>query len=109
RVPQVLDGGEDGLSDPGFSLSHLLPAPKGIFLEGTAQRYRGDSDTVFQARQRSDLSTVEHLRAYADITESTNIDIGGSFARGRSPYAPAWNQLHGIDSTFPCKPLPRAT
>jgi hypothetical protein len=63
---------------------------------------------VFQSRQRSDLSTVEHLRAYADISESTNIDLGGSFARGRSPYADAWNQLYGIDATLRWKPLRRA-
>jgi hypothetical protein len=107
-VTQDLVGGEDGINDAGFSLSHLLPAPKGIFFEGTAQLYRGDSDTVFQARKRSDLSTVEHLHAYADISESTNIDIGGSFARGRSPYAPAWNQLYGIDATLRWKPLRRA-
>ena len=107
-VTQDLVGGEDGINDAGVSLSRLLPAPKGIFLEGTAQVYRGDSDTVFQSRQRSDLSTVEHLRAYADITESTNIDLGGSFTRGRSPYAPAWNQLYGIDATLHWKPLRRA-
>jgi hypothetical protein len=107
-VTQDLVGGEDGINDAGVSLSRLIPAPKGIFLEGTAQVYRGDSDTVFQARQRSDLSTVEHLRAYADISESTNIDLGGSFARGRSPYAPAWNQLYGFDATLRWKPLRRS-
>jgi hypothetical protein len=107
-VTQDLVGGEDGINDAGFSLSRLLPAPKGIFLEGTAQLFRGDSDTVFQSRQRSDLSTVEHLRLYRDITESTNIDIGGSFARGRSPYAEAWSQLYGFDATFRWKPLRRA-
>jgi hypothetical protein len=107
-VTQDLVGGEDGINDAGVSLSRLLPAPKGIFLEGTAQLYRGDSDTVFQSRQRSDLSTVEHLRAYADISESTNLDIGGSFARGRSPYAEAWSQLYGIDATLRWKPLRRA-
>jgi hypothetical protein len=107
-VTQDLVGGEDGINDAGFSLSRLLPAPKGIFLEGTAQLYRGDSDTVFQSRKRSDLSTVEHLRAYTDINESTNIDLGGSFARGRSPYAEAWNQLYGFDATLRWKPLRRA-
>jgi hypothetical protein len=107
-VTQDIVGGEDGIDDAGLSLSRLIPAPKGIFLEGTAQVFRGDSDTVFQSRQRSDLSTVEHLRAYADISESTNIDIGGSFARGKSPYADAWNQLYGFDATLRWKPLRRS-
>ena len=43
---------------------------------------RGDSENVFQALRRNDVSTVEHLHAYHDISESTNIDIGGSYARG---------------------------
>ena len=42
-VTQNLVGGEDGISDAGLSLSRILPAPKGIFLEGTAQVFRGDS------------------------------------------------------------------
>jgi hypothetical protein len=107
-VTQNLVGGEDGINDAGVSLSRLLPAPKGIFLEGTAQLFRGDSETVFAARKRSDLATVGHLRAYADINESTNIDIGGSFARGKSPFADAWNQLYGLDATLRWKTLRRA-
>ena len=107
-VTQNLVGGEDGLNDAGLSISRLLPAPKGIFLEGTGQVYRGDSENVFAARKRSDLATVGHLRAYADLNESTNIDLGGSFARGRSPFAEAWNQLYGFDATIRWKPLRRA-
>src|ERR1043165_8638163 len=84
-VNQNLVGGEDGIDDAGLSLSRILPAPKGIFLEGTAQIYRGDSTNVFQALRRNDVSTVEHLRAYRDLNESTNLDIGGSYARGHSP------------------------
>src|SRR6516225_4454570 len=103
-VTQDLVGGEDGINDAGLSLSRLIPAPKGIFLEGIAQLYRGDSDDVFQSRKRSDVSTVEHLHAYRDLSESTNIDIGGSFARGKSPFADGWNQLYGIDAMLRWKP-----
>src|ERR1043165_2174446 len=90
-VTQNLVGGEDGIDDAGLSLSRILPAPKGIFLEGVAQLFRGDSDNVFQAAKRSDVATVEHLCLYKDITDSTNIDLGGSWARGRSPFGDAWN------------------
>ena len=107
-VNQNLTGGEEGINDAGLSLSRILPAPKGIFLEGTAQVYRGDSEGVFQANKRSDLSTVEHLRLYKDLTESTNIDLGGSWARGRSPWGAAWNQLYGFDATLHWKPLQRS-
>ena len=107
-VTQNLLAGEEGLNDAGVSLSRILPAPKDIFLEGTAQVYRGDSEGVFQASKRSDLSTVEHLRAYKDLSESTNLDLGGSFARGRSPFANAWNQIFGVDATLRWKPLRRS-
>jgi hypothetical protein len=107
-VTQNLVGGEDGIDDAGLSLSRILPAPKGLFLEGTAQIYRGDAENVFQARRRNDVSTVEHLRAYRDLNESTNIDIGGSYARGHSPFADGSNQLFGADLTLRWKPLRRA-
>ena len=107
-VTQNLVGGEDGIDDAGLSLSRLLPAPKGIFLEGTAQIFRGDSENVFAARKRSDVSTVDHLRAYADLNESTNLDLGVSFARGHSPFADGSNQLWGLDATLRWKPLRRA-
>jgi hypothetical protein len=107
-VNQNLVGGEDGIDDAGISLSRILPAPKGIFLEGVAQVFRGDSTNVFRAATRSDVSAIGHLHAYADLSESTNIDIGGSYARGHSPYADGRNQLFGADLTLHWKPLRRA-
>jgi hypothetical protein len=107
-VNQNLVAGEDGIDDAGLSLSRIIPAPGQIFLEGTAQAFRGDTEGVFRAARRSDLSTVEHLRAYRDISESTNIALGGSFARGHSPFVDAENQLYGVDATLRWKPLRRA-
>src|SRR6266478_7230792 len=83
-VTTTLVGGEAGIDDAGFSVERILPAPKGIFLEATGQLFRGDSADVFQQQQRSDVSTVEHLRAYRDLTESTNLDLGLSYARGHN-------------------------
>jgi hypothetical protein len=112
-VSTNLVGGEDGIDDAGVSVERILPAPKGIFLEATGQLFRGDSDDVFHAQQRSDVSTVEHLRAYKDITESTNVDIGLSYARGHNVGALAFpgdfiTQLYGVDATVRWKPLRRA-
>src|SRR2546425_5747950 len=39
---------------------------------------------VFQSSRRQDVSVVGHLRAYKDLGESTNLDLGISYARGRS-------------------------
>ncbi len=107
-VSQNLTGGEEGLNDAGLSLSRIIPAPGGLFMEGTAQLYRGDSEGVFEARKRSDLSTIGHLRIYKDINDSTNVDLGGSFARGHSPFGDGWNQLYGFDGTLRWKPLQRS-
>ena len=107
-VSQNLVGGEDGINDAGLSLSRILPSPKGLFLEGTAQVFRGDSTNVFAATRRSDIAAVGHLRAYSDLSESTNIDFGASYARGHSPFADGNNQLYGLDATLRWKPLRRA-
>ncbi len=112
-VSNSLTGGEDGIDDAGFSLEHILPAPKGIFFDVTAQLFRGDSgggdQLVFQSHRKSDVSTVEHLRAYKDLTESTNLDIGLSYARGHNELGSAFlTQLYGVDATVHWKPLRRA-
>ncbi len=112
-VTTNLVGGEDGIDDAGFSVERILPAPKGIFLEATGQLFRGDSADVFQQQQRSDVSTVEHLRAYRDLTESTNLDLGLSYARGHNNGSIALpgdfvTQLYGIDTTLRWKPLRRS-
>jgi hypothetical protein len=108
-VMQNFTGGEEGINDAGFSLSRIIPAPGGLFLEGTAQVFRGDSDDVFHSWHPNNLSTVGHLRGYRDISESTNVDLGVSYARGASTQAPGlFNQLYGIDTTVRWKPLRRA-
>ncbi len=113
-----LVGGEDGIDDAGASVERILPAPKGIFLEATGQVFRGDSADVFKASQKSDVSTVAHLRGYKDITESTNLDIGLSYARGHNdagtnsvtPLSSTdfLTQLYGVDATLRWKPLRRS-
>jgi len=111
-----LVGGEDGIDDAGISLSRFLPAPKNWFFQGTAQVYRGDSADVFSANQRQDVSVVGHLRLYRDLGESTNIDLGGSYARGHNNagIGTVFNpenfltNLYGADATLRWKPLRRS-
>ena len=104
-----LVGGEDGIDDAGFSLSRILPAPKGWFVEATGQVFRGDSADVFKASERQDASVVGHLRGYKDITESTNLDLGVSYARGHNDLGSAFiTSLYGADATLRWKPLRRA-
>jgi hypothetical protein len=134
-VNEYLLGGEDGIRDTGFSISRMLPSAGGVFLDATGELYRGDSSVIFQERTRNDLTSVGHLRAYRDLSESTNIDAGFSFARGHhapatvdGPYAisspessvpanvvllPAAgnflvSRIYGTDATIRWKPLRRS-
>src|SRR5262249_8117069 len=111
-----LVGGEDGIDDAGLSLSRFLPAPKDWFLQGTAQGFRGDSGDVFTASRRQDVSVVGRLRAYRDLTESTNLDLGISYSRGHNnagintAFLPSnfLTNLYSADATLRWKPLRRA-
>ena len=108
-VSNNLVAGEDGIDDAGFSLERILPAPKGIFLDATGQVFRGDSGDVFKSSQRSDVSAVAHLRGYRDINESTNLDLGVSYARGHNDLGTDFlTQLYGVDATLRWKPLRRS-
>jgi len=108
-VSNNLVAGEDGIDDAGFSMQRILPAPKGIFLEATGQLFRGDAGDVFQSSRRSDVSTVAHLRAYKDISESTNLDLGVSYARGHNDMGSDFlTHLYGADATLRWKPLRRS-
>ena len=108
-VTNNLVGGEDGINDAGFFLSRFLPAPKGWFIEGNAELLRGDSADVFQATHRQDVSVVGHIRGYRDLTESTNLDLGVSYARGHNNLGSNFlTDLYSADATLRWKPLRRA-
>ncbi len=106
-VSKNLLGGEDALADAGISVARLIPNPW-LFLEATGQVYQGNSE-VFKAPTRGDLAYVGHLRAYQDLGESTNIDLGGSIAYGHNGVtADTTTRLLGIDATLRWRPLRRS-
>ena len=99
---------DTGIKDAGLSVSRLIPAGN-LFLEATGEIFRGDSGTLFQANRRQDFSLVSHLRAYKDLSESSNIEVGGSYARGHNDAGSDFlTQLYGVDLTYRWKPLQRA-
>src|SRR6266478_3113272 len=112
-VSENLVGNEDGIDDAGVSVERIIPFPKGIFLSATGQVFRGDSgsgdELVFQSHNKSDVSAVAHLRGYKDLTESTNLELGASYARGHNELGTDFiTSLYGIDATLRWKPLRRA-
>lgn len=106
-VTENLVGGEEGISDAGLSLSKLIQNPL-AFLEVTGEVFSGDSE-IFQSDRRSRLNYVGRLRAYRDLSESANLDLGGSVAWGPTDLGPDANRrLIGVDATFRYRPLRRA-
>jgi hypothetical protein len=110
-VPLVqtnLLGGEEGFADSGISVSRLVPVP-GIFLEATGEIFRGESENLFAAPTRSDVAWAGRLRAYHDLAESSNLELGGSFLQGHNGVGPeTTTRLFGVDATFRWRPLRRA-
>ena len=98
-----------GIKDAGLSLSRILPSVWGTYLEATGEVFRGDSGSLFQANRRSDVSLIGHFKTYRDLTESANLELGGSYARGHNDLGSRFiTQLHGLDATFRWRPLRRA-
>jgi hypothetical protein len=99
-------GSEDGINDSGISVARLIPMPSEIFLEATAQLFQGTSANLFEAHSRNDVEPLFHLRAYKDLSESTNLELGGSWTRGNGVDGEGFHTaLTGADLTFRWKPL----
>lgn len=81
-VTANLVGGDEGFSDAGLSLSHLVNNPV-LYLELTGEVFAGLSD-VFQSVKRSELAYLGRVRGYHDLNDASNIDLGVSFAYGPS-------------------------
>jgi hypothetical protein len=104
-----LEEADVGIKDAGLSVSRILPAPEGLFLEATGEVFRGDSGSLFKVSTRSDVSVVGHFRGYGDLTESTNLEAGGSYARGHNDLGSSFiTQLYGTHITLRWRPLRRA-
>jgi hypothetical protein len=100
--------GGEGINDSGISVARLIPMPSEVFLEATAQLLRGTSENLFEAHTRNDLEPLFHLKAYRDLSESTNLELGGSWTRGNGVDGPGLHAtLAGVDLTVRWKPLRR--
>ena len=117
-VTENLVGGDEGISEAGMSLSHLINNPM-LFLEVVGEVYAGNSE-MFQSSKRSALVYVGRVHGYRDLTDSMNIDFGSSVAYGPTTVAPIDplppegvttdlnRRLVGLDATFRYRPLERA-
>jgi len=106
-VTRNLLGGDEGISNAGLSVSRLILNPL-FFLEATGEVYH-PNDEVFHGHERSRLLYVGRLRAYRDLTEGTNLDVGTSVASGPTAVGLDTSaRIVGVDATFRYRPLRRA-
>jgi len=69
--------GPDGMSQPGVEMQWLLPT-RSPFMELTAAAYGGSDGAVFGTNQ----NYLARLRSYWDLSDTANVELGISAARG---------------------------
>ena len=106
--------GEEGLADSGISATKIIPNPF-AYTEATGEIFSGSAENVFERRATNDLFYNAHLKFFKDLTESTNLEIGTSYALGTAAVEDAidfgneHNQFAGLDVSYRWKPLQTAT
>ncbi|MCU1350314.1 MAG: hypothetical protein JWO56_3344 [Acidobacteria bacterium] len=97
--------GDEQLHDDGISVSKVFPNEKNIYIEATGEVLRGELAGVFDHPNQNDLSYNAHLKAFKDLSENSNLELGTSYARGTSLSGAGANQFTGLDVTYRWKPL----
>lgn len=112
--------GEEGLAGAGASVSWLVPNPLGLYANIDAEVTNTpaqDEVPAFAQYRGQDLLYVARASTYVDLSESSNLTFGASYANGAngadstSPGAgasPLRAQLYGADLTFRWKNPKRA-
>ena len=101
-------GSDEGWIGTGVSAARLIPLPADTFSELTLQVFRGEAEGLFAEEERSDLAWNGHYRVFRDLTESTNLDLGLSYAFGPNDSGPGEEtRLAALDATYRWKPLQR--
>ena len=97
--------GDEGFNDDGISVSKSITNPWNTFIEATGEVFEGRVANVFDRRGLNDLVYNAHLKAFRDISENNNIEVGTSYARGT--LNDVHNQFAGLDVTYRWKPPQR--
>jgi hypothetical protein len=97
--------GDEGFNDDGISVSKSITNPWNTFIEATGEVFEGRVANVFDRRGLNDLVYNAHLKAFRDISENNNIEVGTSYARGT--LNDVHNQFAALDVTYRWKPPQR--
>jgi hypothetical protein len=97
--------GDEGLSEFGAELSYLFPTP--FFLQATGAVYNGDNP-YFNGESPRELMGLGRISALWDLSESTTLELGTSYAAGKSGISDLIEDLSGVDATVKWRPLRRS-
>ena len=106
--------GDEGLADHGISATKIIPN-RFLYMEATGEVFSGHAEDVFDARQQNDLFYNGHLKFFKDLTESTNLEVGTSYALGTVAAEDGidsgngHSRFAGLDVSYRWKPLQTAT
>ena len=100
----------EALSDAGVSLSYLIPNPWGQYFEVVTEVLAGEGADVESPTLNGDLNVSHpaintHLLWNTDVAENWNLEIGGSYLRGRHDMSDGMHEygntnLFGADVTL---------
>lgn len=89
--------GHEGLNEVAAEASVLLPLP--WFFELTAYVADGKNEALFASKQARDLAFGGRLQNMLELSESTTLLLGGSYASGKNS-ARKWTYIFGADMTL---------
>jgi hypothetical protein len=108
-VPSAISNffGEEGMAGTGLEVSGIIPTGS-VYTEAIVSGINDDSDIFFSRGESNKPLYFGRLHSYADLGESSNIDLGYSHLRGyNDPSATFTSQVNGVDLTYRWKPLKR--
>lgn len=99
--------GEEGMSNPGISVSTLISNPWDQYIELTLEAFNNHNSTSFAGTEGRDMVYLSHLKNFFEINDESSLELGGSFATGPNDDGHGKNRtnLEGIDLTYKWRPL----
>ncbi len=98
--------GEEGMSEQGISVNRLIPNPWDQFMELTLEVFNNENEESFAGGEGDDLVYLAHLKSFFDFSQSSNFQLGLSYATGPNDEGHGGTRTHmqGVDLTYRWRP-----
>lgn len=99
--------GDEGMAGTGLSASAIIPLGN-IYGEVILEAINDENSASFTGGSSGKLLYNGHLRLYADLNDSSNLELGYSHLRGFNDEAVSrLTKLNGVDLTYRWRPVDR--